>query len=85
MGDLAILASLIMGFVLLSGPAALAMAIFDAPPWMSVPFSLVAILLGVWWWSIPTGAWTLGPVVATMGAWALATRLSKEDVWKRRK
>lgn len=84
MQDLAVMASLIMGFVLLSGPAALAMAALGAPAWMSVPFSLVAILLGVWWWSIPTGAWTLGPVVATMGAWALATALSKEDLWKRR-
>lgn len=85
MHDLAILASLIMGFVLLSGPAALAMAIFDAPPWLAMPAAVVAIGLGVWWWSIPTGAWMLGPIVAVMGVWALATTLSKEDVWRRLK
>jgi len=85
MQDLAVLASLIMGFVLLSGPVALSLATLNAPLWISMPASVIAVLLGAWWWSIPTGAWMLGPVVATMGAWSLAMTLSREDVWKKGK
>lgn len=82
MEDLAILASLIMGFVLLSGPVALVTAAMHAPVWLSIPASLLAMGLGMWWWMIPTGAWTLGPVVVAMGFVALYLAIGDAMRWR---
>lgn len=82
MQDLAVLASLLMGIVLLSGAFAVVTAWMDAPQWLALPVSLLAMLLGIWWWSIPTGAWMLGPIIFFMGAWAFATNLSRAEIWK---
>lgn len=78
MEDLAILASIMMATVLLSGTFALAAALMDAPKWLVLPVSILAMVLGLWWWSIPTGAWMLGPVICFMAAWAFATTVSKD-------
>jgi hypothetical protein len=85
MEDLAILASIMMAIVMLSGAFALAASWMDGPSWLVLPVSILAVVLGFWWWSIPTASWLLGPAVAAMGVWALATTLSKEDLWRRLK
>ena len=71
MEDLAILASIMMGCVLLSGAFALAAAWFDAPPWVVIPASTIAMALGAWWFTIPTAMAALGPIAFAMGTWAL--------------
>lgn len=81
MADLAILAGLLMGLVLLSGAFSVVTAWMEAPLWLALPASLLAVLLGIWWWSIPTGAWMLGPVNCFMGLWALVTNLARTESW----
>jgi hypothetical protein len=78
MEDLAILASIMMAIVLLSGTFALAAAWMDGPRWLVLPVSVLAIALGLWWGSIPTATWMLGPMICFMGVWAFATTMSKD-------
>lgn len=82
MQDLAVIAGLIMATVVAAGVFAVASVWLNAPRWIGIAVSIVAISLGMWWWTIPTGARTLGLVVCAIGLWTLATAIARDDAWK---